>query len=196
MLYALHHGRTYPRTKSHRRPDRNRPANRSGKGWLLSGTLQATLSPPPHRTFRQRNQKDGSHGFLQWHRTAIPQGCSRPCVATLHTIATWNDCHHADGIVSGRSPLRCANFVRTCSASIGVCLSGIGWRLDFSGVEWYVRPTSRICEAGDSHLRTGENSNCNDYWRPQKNRPCHCRASRATARKKGDDRTGTGCFER
>ena len=124
-------------TKSNRRPDRNRPANRSGKGWLLSGTLQATLSPPPYGTFRQRNQKDGSHGFLQRHRTAIPQGCSRPCVATLHTIAAWNNGHHADGIVSGRSPLCRADFVRTCSASIGVCLSGIKWRLDFSGVERY-----------------------------------------------------------
>ena len=163
MLYALHHGRTYPRTKSHWRPDRNRPANRSGKGWLLSGTLQATLPPSPYGTFRQRNEKDGSHGFLQWHGTAILQGSSRPCVATLHTIATWNDGYHADGIVSGRSPFCCANLVRTCSASIGVCLSGIRWRLDFSGVERYVRPSSRICEAGDSHLRTGENSNCNDY---------------------------------
>ena len=196
MLYALHHGRTYPRTKSHRRPDRNRPANRSGKGWLLSGTLQATLSPPPYGTFRQRNQKDGSHGFLQRHRTAIPQGCSRPCIATLHAIAARYNRHHADRIVSGRNPLCCANFVGTCIASIGVCLSGSGWRLDFSGVERYVRPTSRICEAGDSHLRTGENSNCNDYRRPQKNCPCDCRASRAIAWKKGDDRAGTGCFER
>ena len=99
MLYALHHGRTYPLgTKSHRRPDRNRPANRSGKGWLLSGTLQATLSPPPYGAFRPAKPKRWKSRFLTMaqngNTSRVQQTCVLPlCTQLLHgtTVTTLTE---------------------------------------------------------------------------------------------------------